>query len=65
MLQNARVTAFTFSELLRENQQAGKIAPPPLSTQIRVKVHFDVLSAKFPFILNTMILFKSKLEQNN
>ena len=25
MLQNARVTAFTVSELLRENQQGGKI----------------------------------------
>ena len=31
MLQNARVTAFTVSELLRENQQAVKInsSPPP------------------------------------
>ena len=30
MLQNARVTAFTVSELLRENQQEGegKITPP-------------------------------------
>ena len=36
-LQNTRVTAFTISELLRENQQEGKITPP-LSTQIRVKV---------------------------
>ena len=25
MLQNARVTAFTVSDLLRENQQGGKI----------------------------------------
>ena len=25
MLQNARVTAFTISELLRENQQGGKL----------------------------------------
>ena len=29
MLQNARVTAFTISELLRENQQGRKIMPPP------------------------------------
>ena len=29
MLQNARVTAFTVSELLRENEQRGKITPPP------------------------------------
>ena len=34
MLQNARVTAFTVSELLRENQQGGLKLPP---TQIRVK----------------------------
>ena len=27
MLQNARVTAFTVSELLKENQKAGKITP--------------------------------------
>ena len=29
ILKNARVTAFTVSELLRENQQRGKITPPP------------------------------------
>ena len=37
MLQNARITAFTVSELLRENQPGGggsKITPP---TQIRLK----------------------------
>ena len=28
MLQNARFTAFTVSELLRENKQGGKITPP-------------------------------------
>ena len=27
MLQNARVTAFTVSELIRENQQEGEITP--------------------------------------
>ena len=27
MLQNARVTAFTVSGLLRENQQGGKLTP--------------------------------------
>ena len=32
MLQNARIAAFTISELFRENQQRGKItAPLPLS----------------------------------
>ena len=28
MLQNVRVTAFTLSELLKENQQEGKITQP-------------------------------------
>ena len=37
MLQNAKVTAFTVSELLKENQQGGKITPPP-PFQIRVKI---------------------------
>ena len=36
ILQNGRVTAFTVSELLRENQQGGKITPLP-PTQIGVK----------------------------
>ena len=41
MLQNAKVTAFTVFELLRENQQGeGVKLPPP--TQIRVKqIKFD------------------------
>ena len=46
MLQNARVTAFTVSKLLRENQQGEgvKITPPPpppprhTHTLIRVKL---------------------------
>ena len=41
MLQNARVTDFTLSELLRENQQGrGGVKlhpPPPTTTQIWVK----------------------------
>ena len=39
MLQNSRVTAFTISELLRGNQQGGKIPPSSTitTTQIRVK----------------------------
>ena len=41
MLQNARVTVFTVSEVLRENQQrewGAKITQPPTPlTQIRVK----------------------------
>ena len=38
MLQDARITAFIVSELLRENQQGGKIASP--HTQIRVNTLF-------------------------
>ena len=37
MLQNARVTAFTVYELLRENQQEGGL-PTFHPTQIRVKL---------------------------
>ena len=29
MLQNTRIAAYTVSELLRENQQVGKITPHP------------------------------------
>ena len=40
ILQNARVTAFTVSELLKENQQGVKLPPaPPPSTQIRSSKH--------------------------
>ena len=44
MLQNARVTAFTVSELLRENQLEGgdKITPPYTHTPIRVKKIADI-----------------------
>ena len=34
MLQDARVTVFTVSQLLRENQREGKITPAPPPTQI-------------------------------
>ena len=37
MLQNARATVLTISELLRQNQQGCKIIPLPPPTQIRVK----------------------------
>ena len=38
MLQNARITAFTVSEFLREDQKGGIRSPLPLSTQIRVNI---------------------------
>ena len=37
ILQNARVTAFTVSELLRETQQVGKITPPPPPPRLGLK----------------------------
>ena len=33
MIQNARVTIFTVSELLRENQQRGKIPPQHITVK--------------------------------
>ena len=50
MLQNARVTAFTVSELLRENQQRVKLVPP-LPIYIRVKPLFDLYLARVYFML--------------
>ena len=56
MLQNARVTAFTISELLREYQQGGsKITPPP--TKIRVKIR---LIYYFWLLLILLYIFLSK-----
>ena len=48
MLQNARVTAFTGSESLRENQQGGKNAFPPLPPPrlVLIILNIDVLLAK-------------------
>ena len=40
MLQNARVTAFTVSELLRENQQEGRVKLPPLHQPLRLGLKF-------------------------
>ena len=40
MLQNAKVTAFTVSELLRKNQQGVKLPTPPLiSVNISNKIN--------------------------
>ena len=45
MLQNARFTAFTISEFLRENQQDRGISP---TTNIRVKeVNFDEIKVSW------------------
>ena len=63
MLQNARVTAFPFFELLRENQQ-GEAKLPPI--QIRVKMYFYNLSS-YQNERNkrvTVIELRNKNEQN-
>ena len=63
MLQNARVTAFTVSELLRENQLGGgKIIPPlpaPNPIQIRVKkVSQPRISVEY-FFVDVLFIFLS------
>ena len=47
MLQNARVTAFTISELLRENQQGGEGVKLPSPTQIRVHICCSARLSRF------------------
>ena len=46
MLQNARVTAFTVSDLLRENQQEGKI----ICTHTHAHTHTHRLELSFPLL---------------
>ena len=40
MIQNARVTTFTVSELLRENQQRGENTPPPPLSILRLDLPY-------------------------
>ena len=56
MLQNARVTAFTVSELLRENQQGeGEVGEKLLLPQTKIRVH-TIIS----FFLATRIIWCAK-----
>ena len=60
MLQNPRITTFTVSELLRENQQGGgdKInlpPPPPTPTQIRANDISRVLQKLLKYFNETII----------
>ena len=58
MLQNPRITTFTVSELLRENQQGGgdKINPPPTTTtQIRANDISRVLQKLLKYFSETII----------
>ena len=58
MLQNARVTAFTVSELLKENQQGGGSVklppPPPRSSRLGLKM----IKNDFYFILKALFVLK-------
>ena len=50
MLQNARVTAFTVSKLLRENQQGEGVKitpPPPTHTHTLIRVKLEVKATIF------------------
>ena len=42
ILQNARVTAFTISDLLRENQQGGEITVPPPKLGLRDQQEYTI-----------------------
>ena len=61
MLQNARVTAFTISDLLRENQQEGKIISTHTHTHTHTHTtqkhththtHTDRLELSFPLLFH-------------
>ena len=57
MLENARVTVFTVFELLRENQQGGKVTP----TKIRVKKK-KMKSSRNHMKMKISVLFVKKIE---
>ena len=69
MPQNARVTAFTVCELLRENQQGGLNYPPPLPPRLGLKFsdkreELKQLESIFPQQqLNNLIIDKLKKKQ--
>ena len=54
MLPSVTVTAFTVSELLRENQQGGKISP---HSELRLRhLDFSSLRVTCPFVFIDMFL---------
>ena len=63
MLQNARVTAFTISELLRENQQGEAKLP---STTARVNLVLSPVKQSFADVLQNKVLLKipQNLQEN-
>ena len=67
MLLNAgKCQAFTLFELLRENQQAGKITPPspPPSTQIRVKKQLSGKRSISIFLFSDATVFFITAQKN-
>ena len=74
MLQNARVTAFTVSELLRENQHGHKIIPPTPCTPRLVlkqklrKQHYHlteliIIMCLKVFLMKDLLLYKTSLKK--
>ena len=56
ILQNARVTAFTFSELLRENQHGIKL--PSLSPSVPLMLRSKMMKNAFYFTLKALFVLK-------
>ena len=61
MLENIKVTAFTLSELLMENQQEGKITHPPGRLGLKVALINMVVIFMMSAKLATLCLFKIKI----
>ena len=61
MLQNARVTDFTVSELLRENQKIPRPPPPPPPPPSRLGLMY--LGTNYKQIKNQIIKKNSNLKQ--
>ena len=63
MLQNARVTAFTISELLRENQQEGRKITPPThhlppypAPKLELNTPLDTITNFFPDVSKVKLM---------
>ena len=64
MLENIKVTAFTLSELLMENQQEGKITHSPGRLGLKVALINMVVIFMMSAKLATLCLFKIKIFWN-
>ena len=64
MLQNARVTAFTISELLRENQQEK--VKLPLPPRLELEVELEVQGQDYPRLIGGVtFLIKHSIASKN